>query len=172
MQKWNPARFSSQWCLRSLEEVWRYRLPLSSPEVQPLFSEEQGTRQEGVKDHHGDNFIEATTMERTFTGEDHLKEKEENLEFQRKASKQCQPKKNVQCESCKLSFIWGEMKTVAQETTPQWLCESAPKRQRGMVSIYVIFGEGGIYAIKHTFSQKVSTSLRKPQLVTIKQSLP
>ena len=54
MQKWNPARFSSQWGLCGLEEVWRYRLPLSSPEVQPLFSEEQGTRQEGVKDHHGD----------------------------------------------------------------------------------------------------------------------
>lgn len=54
MQKWNLARFSSQWGLRGLEEVWRYRLPLSSPEVQPLFSEEQGTRQEGVKDHHGD----------------------------------------------------------------------------------------------------------------------
>ena len=35
----------------------------------------------------------------------------------------------------------------------------------GKGSIYVIFGEGGIHAIKHIFLQKVSTSLVKPLLV-------
>ena len=28
-------------------------------------------------------------------------------------------KKDAQCESCELSFIWGKMKTAAQETAPQ-----------------------------------------------------
>ena len=33
-------------------------------------------------------------------------------------------------------------------------------------SIYVIFGEGGIHAIKHIFSQKASTNHMKSFLVT------
>ena len=91
------------------------------------------------------DFIEATTMERTFTGEDHLKEKEENLEFQRKASKQCQPKKNAQCESCKLSFIWGEMKTVAPETTPQMpLCNCSKEAEGNGQYICDFWGRGHI----------------------------
>ena len=32
---------------------------------------------------------------------------------------QCQLKKNVQLESCELSFIWGKMRTAAQETASQ-----------------------------------------------------
>ena len=35
--------------------------------------------------------------------------------------------KNAQHESCELSFIWGKMRTVAQEIASQ-LGETAPKR--------------------------------------------
>ena len=40
--------------------------------------------------------------------------------------------------------------------------------ERGIMekSIYVIFGEGGIHAIKHIFSQKASTNHMKSFLVT------
>ena len=38
-----------------------------------------------------------------------------------KYHKQCllSTKKDVQLESCKLSFIWGKMRTAAQEAVPQ-----------------------------------------------------
>lgn len=52
----------------------------------------------------------------------------------------CRLKKIAQCESCKLSFIWGQMRTRAQEAVSQialWL-----------VYIYD-FSEAGIRAIKH-----------------------
>ena len=59
------------------------------------------------------------------------------------------------------------MKTAAQETAPQIALRNCSKELvGGMVSIYMIFGEGGIHAIKHIFFQKVSTSLVKPLLIT------
>ena len=39
------------------------------------------------------------------------------------------------------------------------LGEAAPKRQEEKVSIYMIFAEEGIHAVKHIFFQKASTSL-------------
>ena len=76
-------------------------------------------------------------------------------------------KKKAWFENCKLNFIWGRMRTAAQETAPQIALINCSKEVvGGMVSIYMIFGEGGIHAIKHIFFQKVSTSLMKPLLVT------
>ena len=58
------------------------------------------------------------------------------------------------------------MRTAAQETASQTALRNCSKEVvGGKVSIYVIFGEGGIHAIKHIFLQKVSTSLVKPLLV-------
>ena len=34
----------------------------------------------------------------------------------------------AQLESCELSFIWGKMRTAAQEKAPQIALETAPKR--------------------------------------------
>ena len=47
-------------------------------------------------------------------------------------------KKNAQCESCELSFIWGKMRTVAQETASQIALSEG-----GKVSTYVILMKGG-----------------------------
>ena len=47
-------------------------------------------------------------------------------------------KKNAQHESCKLSFIWGKMKTAAWETAPQIALKNCSKETVGKVNIYVI----------------------------------
>ena len=46
--------------------------------------------------------------------------------------------KNVQHESCKLSFTWGKMRSAAQETAPQIALRNCSKVAGGKVSIYVI----------------------------------
>ena len=46
----------------------------------------------------------------------------------------CQLKKNAQCESCKLSFVWGKMRIVARETVPQIALRNCTKE----------VGEGGV----------------------------
>ena len=45
--------------------------------------------------------------------------------------------KNMQHESCELSFIWGKMRTIAQETTFQMSLRNS-KEVGGKVSIYTI----------------------------------
>ena len=47
-------------------------------------------------------------------------------------------KKSAQCESCELSFIWGKMRTAAQETASQIALRNYLKEARGKVSIYEI----------------------------------
>ena len=52
---------------------------------------------------------------------------------QLKKKKRCKKKKkDVQLESCELSFIWGKMRTAAQEAASQ---KAAPKLQWGKVNI-------------------------------------
>ena len=46
-------------------------------------------------------------------------------------------KKKAQCESCKLSFIWGNMRTAARETAPQ-----PALRDCSEDSMYVILVKG------------------------------
>ena len=77
-------------------------------------------------------------------------------------------KENAQSESCKLSFIWGTVRTAAWETASQMsekLLSSGKPLQRGEVDRggqYICeFGWRGIHAIKHVYFQKVSTSLMK-----------
>ena len=68
-------------------------------------------------------------------------------------------KKKAQRESCKLSSIWGKVRTAAWETAPQRAWRSCSKEAGGKASYIYNFGEGGIHAVKHIFFQKVSTSL-------------
>ena len=44
---------------------------------------------------------------------------------------QCQLKKDVQLESCELSFIWGKMRTAAWETASQVALRDFPKEALG-----------------------------------------
>ena len=50
--------------------------------------------------------------------------------------------KNAQHESCKLSFIWGKMRTAARETAFQIALRNRSKEAGGKVSIYVILVKG------------------------------
>ena len=72
--------------------------------------------------------------------------------------------KNALCESWKLSFIWGKMETAALEPAPQIALRNCSKEAGEKDSIYVIFGEGEIHAMKHFF-QKASASIVKSSLV-------
>ena len=58
-------------------------------------------------------------------------------------------KKDVQLESCELSFIWGKMRIVAWGTIPQIALRNRSKGVvRGKINI-CDFVEGGIHTIKH-----------------------
>ena len=49
---------------------------------------------------------------------------------------------NAQRESCELSFIWGKMRTIAQETASQLALSNCSKEVGVKVSIYVILVKG------------------------------
>ena len=51
-------------------------------------------------------------------------------------------KKDAQLERCKLSFIWGKMRTIAQETASQIALRNCSKEVKRKVSIYVILVKG------------------------------
>ena len=51
-------------------------------------------------------------------------------------------KKDVELESCKLSFIWGKMRTAAQEAASQIALRACSKSAVGE-SQYVSSGEAG-----------------------------
>ena len=58
-------------------------------------------------------------------------------------------KKSVQHESCKLSFVWGKVRTVARERAPQIALRNCSKQVcvgvcvcRGVVRIYMILVKG------------------------------
>ena len=64
--------------------------------------------------------------------------------------KRCRLKKDAQCESCKLSFIWDKMRTAAWETALQMALRNSSKKGWGGGSQYTCdFGEDGVHAIKH-----------------------
>ena len=52
-------------------------------------------------------------------------------------------KKKAQCESCELSFIWGKMRTVAQETAFQATLRNCSEEARGGARIYRSFCDKG-----------------------------
>ena len=54
------------------------------------------------------------------------------------AEESCCLKKNAQCESCELSFIWGKMWTIAWETVPQLAPRNCSKEVERKVSIHVV----------------------------------
>ena len=67
-------------------------------------------------------------------------------------------KKNAQPESCKSNFIWGKMRTAAQEPAPQVSLRNCSKEGWGEagkgVSVYICdLDEGETRAIRHIFSQ-------------------
>ena len=70
-------------------------------------------------------------------------------------------RKFAQPEGCKLSFIWGKMKTAARETAPQIAPRNCSKEVGGKVSIYVILVKGENLQTSTYFLQKVSASLVK-----------
>ena len=74
-------------------------------------------------------------------------------------------KNNAQHESCELSFIWGKLRTTAQETAAQIALRNCSKEIWGMDSIYVILVKGGTCNQAHNFLLKVSAGLLKLPLV-------
>ena len=52
-------------------------------------------------------------------------------------------KKDVQCESCELSFIWGKMRIAAQEIALQLVLRDCSKEAVGEGQLED-FGEGGV----------------------------
>ena len=62
--------------------------------------------------------------------------------------------KNARHENCELYFIWGKMKTLAQETAFQIALRNCSKEVGagwGVLQCICDFGEGGVHAIKHIF---------------------
>ena len=62
----------------------------------------------------------------------------------------CQLKKGAKCESCKLGFIWGKLKTIMQETAPQIPLRNCSK-EVGEGPYIWDFGERRVHALKHFF---------------------
>ena len=71
----------------------------------------------------------------------------------------CQLNKNAQHDSCVLSFIWGKIRTTAQETAFQRALRNCSTEVVGKVSIYVILVKGEhMQSSTYFFLQKVSAS--------------
>ena len=58
-------------------------------------------------------------------------------------------KKNVQLESCELSFIWGKMRTAAQEAAISDSSERLLQSGSGGKSIYKVLVKGEFNTMKH-----------------------
>ena len=56
--------------------------------------------------------------------------------------------------SCKLIFIWGKIRTAAQETAPQKALRNFSQETGGKCQYISDFGDGGVYAIKHIFCKR------------------
>ena len=64
-------------------------------------------------------------------------------------------KKDAQLESCKLSFIWGKMRTAARETAPQIALRNCSKEMgEGEVRIYMILVKGKYMQSNIYFSRR------------------
>ena len=62
--------------------------------------------------------------------------------------------------SCKLNFIWGKMRTAAQETAPQIALRNGSK-WRGEVSIYMILVKKEYMKSTTIFCRRFSASHRE-----------
>ena len=78
--------------------------------------------------------------------------KEQSLQLLR-----CRLKKNVQLESCELSFIWVKMRTAAREAVPQIPERLLQSGSRGK-SIYKVSVKGEFNAMKHPFYKRFFVS--------------
>ena len=76
--------------------------------------------------------------------------------------------KHAQREGCDSSFIWGTMRSAAQETAPQIPLRGCFKKSGGDGQRVWDFGEGGMHAITHVFLQKVSASCEET-VITMKE---
>ena len=59
--------------------------------------------------------------------------------------------KNTHCESGKLSFIWGKMRTAAWKTTPMIALRNFSKETEEKGQYICDFGEEGMHTVKHIF---------------------
>ena len=62
----------------------------------------------------------------------------------------CQLKKDVQLESCELSFIWGKMRTAAQEAASHIALERLLQSSSGGKSIYKVLVKREFNTMKHS----------------------
>ena len=60
-------------------------------------------------------------------------------------------KKNAECESCELCFIWGKMRTAAWENNTSGSSKKLFQRGRGKGQYTGEFGEVGVHALDHFF---------------------
>ena len=69
-------------------------------------------------------------------------------------------KKDAQCESCELSFIWGKMRTATRETAPQIILRNCSKEVVGedQESRYKILVKAKFSAIKRLFYKRFCAS--------------
>ena len=67
-------------------------------------------------------------------------------------------KKDVQLESCELNFIWGKMRTAAQEAASQIALRDCSKATVGGSQYIQGFGEGGVQYHEALILQKVFVS--------------
>ena len=70
-------------------------------------------------------------------------------------------KKKAQPESCEIHFIWGQMRTIAQETACQIALRNCSIEVREDVSIHVILVKGHMWNEAHVWQKVVSSHSRK-----------
>ena len=67
-------------------------------------------------------------------------------------------KKDVQLESCELSFICGKMRTAAREAASQIALRDCSKAASGGKSIYKVLVKGEFNTMKHSFYKRFFVS--------------
>ena len=72
-------------------------------------------------------------------------------------SLKCQLKKDVQLESSELSFIWGKMRTIAQEAVSD-SSERLLQSGSGEKTIYKVLVKGEFNTMKHSFYKRFFVS--------------
>ena len=67
-------------------------------------------------------------------------------------------KKDIQLESCELSFIWGKMRTSALEATSQIALRDCSQRGSGGKSIYEVLLKGEFNIMNHSIYKRFFVS--------------
>ena len=70
----------------------------------------------------------------------------------------CGLKKDIQLESCELSFIWGKMRTSALEATSQIALRDCSQRGSGGKSIYEVLLKGEFNIMNHSIYKRFFVS--------------